>query len=228
MTENKQHQQFLLTWEEQFQKTNQEFRNELAVIAGTKKLLEDPDLNTDQAKELTQLDDTIQVLSELLEKYEALFTSMQQKKSMVNIPELIQRVASTFTTTALARHIRFSFDNQLPKGHRMEHYYCDEQEFQFTILGLLKHAFETIPAVTYVSITLSLDTDDEERTVLHIQRDGAMISPRDLDDLRAGSLSRILFDRHIGVLNAKHFADSIHSTMEIHSDTEKTFIQMYL
>lgn len=205
---------------------NQSVRSEICILSGHANLLEQKNPNLTEQEEWKYLKENIKNLSNLLNQYEIYRSRFECHYGYVNIPELCQKIVSTFQRTALARHIRLTYKENLTERDAYTNYFCDPYQLQEVIIELLKHAFHTIPDVTYVDITISNENTDD--FIIYVKRDGKMISEDDLNNIEMGHISKELFERHSAILLCHQFARKISNKFIISSNEETTFVELHL
>lgn len=205
---------------------NEIFRTQFATCLGTYTSLEskNPKLSSQDTWKKFSYD--LAELKNLIREYELCKDRLLLSYSFVDIISLCEKIKRTFDDTARARHIDFTLENNVVHPDILRHFPCDAEKMQEAILSLLKHAFHIIPEVSYVKI--QLDETEEERGIIHIERDGAMIPEKDYINLQAGNLSKEVFTKHFGLLSVRRFVGSIHGKLDFFSDEKKTSLTIYL
>ena len=165
-------------------------------------------------------------LYHLMTDYENYRNQFRMKSTYINVLELCEKIASQFQTIASKRKIAFSFENKMTHPQILYHYFGDAEKLEDAIIGLLKHAFHIIPDVTYVKV--SLYNEGTKKSVIHVERNGAMIPERDLQDLQREQISKELYTKHIGVLTAKQLAASCGYDFNIFSSEEQTYVDFII
>lgn len=205
---------------------NQSVRSEICILSGHANLLEQKNPNLTEQKEWKYLKDNIKNLSNILNEYEIYRSRFERHYGYVNIPELCQKIVFTFQGTALARHIRLTYKENLTNREAYTNYFCDFYQLQEVIIELLKHAFHAIPDVTYVDITISNENTDD--FIIYVKRDGKMISEDDLKNIEMGHISKELFERRSAILLCHQFARKIGNKFIVSSNEETTFVELHL
>lgn len=218
--------QFCESIDEELGMLNQKVRSELAVLATSNQLLLEQNPSLKLQKQWSIIEDDYNHLYDLMEKYEDYRNHFRMKKNFVNVTTLCKKIATNSKKVAKEQNITFSYENRLIVPQVLEHYYCDGQRLADAILGLLKHAFYSIPEVSCVH--MRLENTDSTHAVFYIERDGAMLQKKELEDLTKEHISKEIYNRHVGILTAKHFADCCKFDFTISSTPEKTYVSMVL
>lgn len=208
--------------DEDLGRLNQMVRNELSVLSASVQMLAQKNPSLKEQRQWAIIGEDYENLYHLMTDYENYRNQFRMKSTYIDVVELCEKIASQFQSIASEKHIDFSFRNQMTNPKILNHYFGDAEKIQDAIIMLLKHALCIIPDVTYVKI--SLHNTDTQKAIVHVERDGAMIPEKELQDLQREQISKTLYSKHIGVLTAKQLAGTCGYDFTISSSEEKTYV----
>lgn len=214
--------QFFHSIDEDLGRLNQMVRNELSVLSASVQMLAQLNPSLREQRQWGIIEEDYDNLYRLMTDYENYRNQFRMKSTYIDVVALCEKIASQFQSIASERHIAFSFENAMTHPQILHHYFGDAEKIADAIIGLLKHALYIIPNVTYVKI--SLHNTNAQKAVVHVERDGATIPEKELQDLQREQISKALFEKHIGVLTAKQLADACGHDFTIFSSEEKTYV----
>lgn len=199
---------------------NQMVRNELSVLSASVQMLAQKNPSLREQRHWTIIEEDYANLYNIMTTYENYRNNFRMKSTYIDVVKLCDKIASKFEIIAAKRHIAFSFENRMKHPQILNNYFGDAEKIEDTIIGLLKHAFQT-PDVTYVKI--SLHNLGNAKAVVHVERNGAMIPEKELQNLQMDLVSKPLYVKHMGILTAKHLADTCGYNFTLSSSEEKTY-----
>lgn len=212
--------QFCHSIDEDLGHLNQMVRNELSVLSASVQMLAQKNPSLREQRHWTIIEEDYANLYSLMTTYENYRNNFRMKSTYIDVVKLCEKIATKFQTISSKRHIAFLFENQMTNAEILNNYFGDAEKIEDAIIGLLKHAFQS-PDVTYVKI--SLHNQGNTKAVIHVERNGAMIPEKELQDLQMELVSKRLYAKHIGILTAKQLADTCGYKFTLSSSEEKTY-----
>lgn len=216
--------QFCHSIDEDLENLNQMVRNELSALSGTIQLLIQKNPNLMEQRQWSIIEEIYGKLDVLITTYETYRNNFHVKNTHIDVINICEKISSNFQTLASKKNINFVYVNEMTHSQILHDYFGDAEKIEDSIIGLLKQAFFTIPEVTYVK--LSLHNIDSTKAIIHIERDGAMISETDLQDIKLGQISNCLYTRYKDIIITKQLANVCGFDFSISSSEEKTYINL--
>ncbi len=214
--------QFCHSIDEDLGHLNQMVRNELSALSASVQMLIQKNPSLMEQRQWSIIEENYSNLYRLMTIYENYRNNFHTKSTYIDVVDLCEKISSQFQTLASERNIDFLYENHMTNPQILRHYFGDSEKIEDSIIGLLKHAFHTIPGVTYVKI--SLHNIDTTKAIIHVEWNGTMITEKDLQDLKQAQISKSLYAKYNGIITAKQFADICEFDFSISSSEEKTYV----
>lgn len=196
-------------------------RNELSILNASNSLLalQNPTLKEQRQWKIIQ--ENFDLLTQLLYKIERYRCALTGNYEFVNLIELCDKISASYAIRAKEKNISFSYEKNITNPSIFVNYFCDRRRLEDAIVSLLVHAADQISGVT--SVRFCLTNPDPKHGELYIERNGKIISDREMDELNKEHISKELFKNHVGVLLAKYNCEYNNWIFDFDSSHNKSY-----